>query len=191
MSHDGSSVSGPRLAARTRIAIAASAGLTAVQILATGVHAATELMPEEPPIAVSPLLIVIPLAVQFVPLVALVLAVIFRARLRAADGTRVRPVLAIRGLLLAGIVALPLGIAAMPLCATIDHSYLLPGLWCVVPGIILATVGGTAFILHAPLSRIFATRPTAAAGAAMALSVPTILAYGIVTSGIIGLVNGI
>ena len=84
-----------------------------------------------------------------------------------------------------------IGLAAVPLCATVDHSYILAGFWCVVPGIILATVGGTAFILHAPLSRIFATRPTTAAGVALALSVPTILAYGVVTSGVLGLVNGI
>src|SRR5258707_9666637 len=112
MSHDGPARSGPRLLPRTRVAFAAAAGLVLAQLSTLAVRAVTELMPEEPPIQVSPFAIIIPLAIQLVPLVALVLALVFRAKLRAADGTRIRPVLAIRGLVVAGIIALPLGLAA-------------------------------------------------------------------------------
>jgi hypothetical protein len=119
---------------------------------------------------------------QAAPLVALGLAVWFRAGLRTADGHRVGAVLAIRILPLAGLGALALGVAAIPVCARLDNSYLLPGIECMIPGVVLAVVGVVSFILHAPLARVFPNRPTAAAWLAVGLSVPVIVAYTMLKS---------
>src|ERR1700675_2199531 len=107
--------------------------------------------------------------------VAAILAVLFRARLRAADGRRIGSVLAIRLLPLVGLATLALGVAAIPVCARLDNASLLPG-------VDLAVVGVTSFIVHAPLARVFANRPTLAAWLAVGLSIPVIFAYTMLTS---------
>jgi hypothetical protein len=162
-----------------------SASVVAIGPLAAAVLAA---IPGDPPppdapiVAVSPVFVMLQAVVRVAPLIALVLAVLFRARMRTADGRRLRPVLAIRVLALAGLATLALGIAAVPVCARLDNSYLFPGIECMIPGVVLSVVGVASFILHAPLARIFTDRPASAAWLAVLLSVPAVLAYTVVTS---------
>jgi hypothetical protein len=158
----------------------ASWTLVAIGPLATAVLAAT---PDHPPSTdpipaeISPFTLILTTALQAAPLVALILAVLFRARLRTADGRRIGAVLAIRVLPLAGLATFALGVAAVPVCARFDNSSLLPGLECMIPGVVLGVMGVTSFILHAPLARIFAGRPAVAAWLAVGLSVPAIVGY--------------
>lgn len=176
-----------------RATLAALASVAAIVSFVEAVHAATSGDPPPeptPPIETAPAVVILRVAIQVAPFVAFGLALLFRAGLRAADGGRIKPVLAIRWLLVAGLVALPLGIVAVPICAQFDSHTFLPGFMCVVPGIVLAAVGATSFILHALLARLFAGRPALAAGLAVALSVPVILAYSILDSAILSSLSG-
>jgi hypothetical protein len=160
-----------------------SGSVAAIGPLAVAVLAAT---PDHPPtidpalIGVSPLLGILHTLVQVAPIVALVLAVLFRARLRAEDGGRIGAVLAIRLLPLVGLATLALGVAAIPVCARLDGASLLPGLECMLPGVVLAVIGVTSFILHAPLARALQGHSAAAAWLAVGLSLPAILGYSLV-----------
>jgi hypothetical protein len=159
--------------------------VAALGTLAGAALAATPDVPpptDLPPVEVSPVVGILNTVIQAAPLVALFLAVWFRARLRTADGHRVGAVLAIRVLPLAGLAALALGVAAIPVCARLDNSYLLPGIECMIPGVVLAVVGVVSFILHAPLARVFANRPAVAAWLAVGLSVPVIVGYTMLKS---------
>jgi hypothetical protein len=98
------------------------------------------------------------------------------------DGQRVGAVLAIRVLPLVGLATLALGVAAIPVCARLDNSSLLPGIECMVPGVLLAVIGVVSFILHAPLARVFASRPAVAAWLAVGLSVPVVVGYTLLKS---------
>jgi hypothetical protein len=157
-------------------------------VAAIGAFAATALAatPDHPPtidpapVGGSPLLGILHTAVQVAPIVALILAILFRARLRTEDGGRIGAVLAIRLLPLIGLTTLALGVAAIPVCARLDGASLLPGLECMLPGVVLAVVGVTSFILHAPLARALPRHSAAAAWLAVALSLPAVLGYSLV-----------
>ena len=167
------------MALATRVGLAAALGLVAgIGPLAAAVLAATPDFPPptELPVEVSPVAAILRTVVQFAPLAALILAVLFRARLRAADGRRIGSVLAIRLLPLVGLATLALGVAAIPVCARLDNASLLPGLECMVPGVVLAVVGVTSFIIHAPLARVFANRPALAAWLPLLIFVPLAVA---------------
>ena len=173
------------MALATRVALALGSGaVAAIGPLAAAVLAATPDFPPptELPVEVSPTAAILRTVVQFAPLVAVILAVLFRARLRAPDGRRIGSVLAIRLLPLVGLATLALGVAAIPVCARLDNASLFPGLECMVPGVVLAVVGVTSFIIHAPLARVFANRPALAAWLAVGLSVPVIVAYTMLSS---------
>lgn len=162
-----------------------SASVAAIGPLAAAVLASTPDFPpptEPPSIEVSPVAAILGTVMQAAPVIALILAVLFRARLRTADGRRVGAVLAIRVLPLVGLATLALGVAAIPVCARLDNSSLLPGIECMVPGVVLAVVGLTSFILHAPLARVFASHPAAAALLAVGLSVRVIVGYTMLRS---------
>lgn len=175
----------PRL---IRLAVASvSAAVATLGPLAVGVLAATPDRPpsiDPTPTGPSPVAVALQIILQTGPIVALVLAVLFRARLRGADGRRIGSVLAIRLLPLAGLAALGLGIAAIPVCAQLDHFSLLPGIECMVPGVVIAVIGGTSFILHAPLARALPRRPGVAAFLAIVFSVPVIVGYAMLDSAI-------
>ena len=174
--------SGGSRVARVGLAIA-SGSVAAIGLFVATVMAATpDFTPpaELPPVEASPLLGILHTVVQFAPIVALILAVLFRARLRTDDGHLVGSVLAIRLLPLVGLAALALGVAAIPVCARLDGASLLPGLECVVPGVVLAVVGATSFILHASVARALPAHLTAAAWLAVGLSLPAILGYMLV-----------
>ena len=173
------------MALATRVALAAALGLVAaIGPLGAAVLAATPDFPPPTglPVEVSPTAAILRTVVQFAPLVAVILAVLFRARLRAPDGRRIGSVLAIRLLPLVGLATLALGVAAIPVCARLDNASLFPGLECMVPGVVLAVVGVTSFIIHAPLARVLANRPALAAWLAVGLSVPVIVAYTMLSS---------
>ena len=174
------------MALAARVGLATAFGfVAAIGPLAAAVLAATPDFPPPtavPPVEVSPAAAILRTIVQVAPLAALILAVLFRARLRDADGRRIGPVLAIRLLPLMGLVTLALGVAAIPVCARLDNASLLPGIECMVPGVVLAVVGVTSFIIHAPLARVFASRPAVAAWLAVGLSIPVIFAYSTLTS---------
>jgi hypothetical protein len=167
-----------------RIALAIASGSVAgIGAFAATALAATPDFPpptEPPPIAASPLIGILHAVLQAAPIVALILAVLFRAKLRAEDGQRIGSVLAIRLLPLVGLATLALGLAAIPVCARLDGASLLPGLECMIPGVVLAVIGCTSFILHAPLARLLAGHHTAAAWLAVGLSAPAILGYSLV-----------
>jgi hypothetical protein len=174
------------MALTTRVGLAAVFGLVAaIGPLAAAVLAATPDFPpptELPPVEASQAAAILRTVVQVAPLVAVILAVLFRARLRTADGRRIGSVLAIRLLPLVGLATLALGVAAIPVCARLDNYSFLPGIECMVPGVVLAVVGVTSFIIHAPLARVFANRPAVAAWLALGLSIPVIVAYTMLTS---------
>jgi hypothetical protein len=169
---------------KLRVGLAiASGSVAAIGAFAATTLAATPEFPpptEPPPIEASPLLGILHTVVQVAPIVALILAVLFRARLRADDGRRIGSVLAIRLLPLVGLATLALGVAAVPVCARMDGASLLPGLECMVPGVVLAVVGLASFILHAPLARALPGHSAAAAWLAVGLSLPAILGYSLV-----------
>jgi hypothetical protein len=168
-----------------RVGLAAALGLVVgIAPLAAAVLAATPDFPPttELPVDVSPAAAILRTVVQVAPLVAAILALLFRARLRAADGRRIGSVLAIRLLPLVGLATLALGVAAIPVCARLDNYRFLPGIECMVPGVVLAEVGVTSFIVHAPLARVFASRPALAAWLAFGLSIPVIFAYSALSS---------
>jgi hypothetical protein len=184
MLSESRSGSGPSRAVRLGGAIVLGS-VAALGTLAGAVLAATPDFPpptDLPPVGVSPVAGILNTAIQAAPLVALLLAVLFRARLRTEDGHRVGAVLAIRVLPLAGLATLALGVAAIPVCARLDNSYLLPGIECMIPGVVLAVVGVTSFILHAPLARVFASRPAVAAWLAVGLSIPVVVGYAMLKS---------
>jgi hypothetical protein len=165
--------------------VAVLGSVAAIGPLAAAVLAATPDFPpptDLPPVEVSPTAAILRTVVQVAPLVALILAVLFRARLRAADGRRIGPVLAIRLLPLVGLATLALCVAAIPVCARFDNYSFLPGIVCMVPGVVLAVVGVTSFIIHAPLARVLANRPALAAWLAVGLSIPVIVAYSTLSS---------
>jgi hypothetical protein len=167
--------------------VAVLGSVAAIGPLAAAVLAATPDFPpptDLPPVEVSPTAAILRTVVQVAPLVALILAVLFRARLRAADGRRIGPVLAIRLLPLVGLATLALGVAAIPVCARLDGYSLVPGIECMIPGVVLAVVGVTSFIIHAPLARVLANRPALAAWLAVGLSIPVVFAYTMLTSAI-------
>jgi len=174
--------SGRSRAARVGLAIV-SGSVAAIGAFAATALAATPDFPppiEAPPIQASPVLGILHTVLQAAPIVGLILAILFRAKLRAEDGQRIGSVLAIRLLPLVGLATLTLGVAAIPVCARLDGASLLPGLECVVPGVVLAVIGFTSFILHAPLARALPGHSTAAAWVAVGLSVPVILGYSLV-----------
>jgi hypothetical protein len=135
---------------------------------------------ELPSIEASPVLRILRAVFQVAPIVALILAILFRARLRAEDGRRIGAVVAIRLLPIVGLATLALGVAAIPVCARLDRTSLVPGLECMVPGVVLAIVGVTSFVLHAPLARALPGHSAAAAWLAVGLSLPAILGYTLV-----------
>src|ERR1700675_3883505 len=125
------------MAVAIRAGLAATLGfVAAIGPLAAAVLDATPDFPpptELPPVEASQAAAIIRTVVQVAPLVAVILAVLFRARLRAADGRRIGSVLAIRLLPLVGLATLAFGVAAIPVCARLDNASLLPGIECMVP----------------------------------------------------------